>query len=502
MTSSIVIPGYNPANRVPGFFFALDNSRANTATATRRVLLIGQSIQKEKAQSSGFPQSVLATSISDAASAYGQGSQIVRMLQAYRAIDPQGEAWILAVPDASGAQAATGTIKIQGTASNAGTLPIYIGDSVVPVGVSLNDTASVIANNLLAAIGQNKNLPVSASVDAASQDGSVTVHFTALNSGLCGNDIALNVALLGTANGESIPNGIEITISKMSGGTQNPILDNVLIGAGSRTYDLIGQPWTDETSLSAFEQWLNNISGRWMPQKQLYGQVITAVAGTFGQVLALPIKNDPHMSIMPISDSPTDPIKWIGYLVAQASVSMKENPALPIKDLVIPALPPSSLGVFDDLTEKNQLLYSGLSTFKVGDDGSVLIERIITNYTKNADGSPDNSYLDIERLLTAQVCLQDLRDYLSSLFSRVILLQNGSKIPVGVPATTPDIIKSYIVARYSYQCDQCWAQNLEDFEDGLVVEYAGEGVVRTELPYQFADQLWVIAGNCQFIAAS
>ena len=45
------------------------------------------------------------------------------------------------------------------------------------------------------------------------------------------------------------------------------------------------------------------------------------------------------------------------------------------------------------LTERNSLLYAGMSTFTVDDDGTVRLEGVITTYQKNAFGAPDNSYL-------------------------------------------------------------------------------------------------------------
>ncbi len=37
-----------------------------------------------------------------------------------------------------------------------------------------------------------------------------------------------------------------------------------------------------------------------------------------------------------------------------------------------------------ELTERNNLLYSGISTYTVGDDGTVMIENLITTYQKTA----------------------------------------------------------------------------------------------------------------------
>jgi phage tail sheath gpL-like len=51
-----------------------------------------------------------------------------------------------------------------------------------------------------------------------------------------------------------------------------------------------------------------------------------------------------------------------------------------------------------ELTERNNLLYSGISTYTVGDDGTVMIENLITTYQKNSYGDEDDSYLQVETL--------------------------------------------------------------------------------------------------------
>jgi phage tail sheath gpL-like len=49
-----------------------------------------------------------------------------------------------------------------------------------------------------------------------------------------------------------------------------------------------------------------------------------------------------------------------------------------------------------ELTERNNLLYSGISTYTVADDGTVNVENIITTYQKNSYGDEDDSYLQVE----------------------------------------------------------------------------------------------------------
>lgn len=491
MPSNITVPGFDPSIRVPGVYFALDNSRANTAAGARRVLIIGQ---KTAAGTGTSGQAVRDVGLASATSLFGAGSQIVRTLSAYRALDSLGEVWLLGIDDPAGS-AATGAFAITGQAAASGVLPLYVNDTLVSVAVATGDSAATVAANAVAAIQQKSGLPVSSSV----QGGTITL--TALNKGLVGNQIYLGCAVLGQAGGQSVPSGLSVTTTQPTGGAGTPDLASIFAAQGQRSYDLILHPYTDTGSLQAFRDWLDNLTGRWSPTQQLYGQAITAVRGTYGQLTAMPLKNDPHQSVIPVSDSPSSPVSWIGWVGARIATSMRINPALPVTQLTIPALPPTEAGTFT-FEQRNSLLYDGISTFVVADDGTVSLERIVTTYRTDNAGNPDNSYLDIERLLTAQVCLQDLGTFLFEQCGGSIILQNGNRIPAGVRAMTPDLIKRTVISRYRTQCDNLWCQNPDDFAAAVVVEYAGEGKVRMLLPYQFADQLWAIAGNCQFLAAA
>ncbi|MEZ7137230.1 phage tail sheath subtilisin-like domain-containing protein [Komagataeibacter sp. SM21] len=493
MSGSITVPNYPDTNRVPGFYFALDNSKANTATQVRRVLIVGQMLATGSA-TAGTPS--LSAGPSDAIAKYGAGSQCARMVQAYRQVDTVNELWVLPLADEADGVAATGKILLAGTASASGTLWLYIGDSLVSVAVTAADTAATIAENVVTAAASVSNLPVSLAEDATTAG---QINVTALNKGEVGNTILLGLNLLGTAGAQATPAGITVTLTQMAAGAQNPsTLASALSGIGDRVYDLIPHPYMDATSLTALKTTLNDVDGRWCPLEQLYGQAITAYRGTYGDATGLTIlPNDQHQTVMPISDSPSDVCQWAAWIAARTALSMLSNPALPITGLSIPAMPPTDAGRFIR-DQRNSLLYDGLSTFTVSDSGTVMIERLTTTYRTNASGQADNSYLDIETLLTAQVCLQDLRSYLAACVGGYILVADGSKIPAGAQATTAALIGKLAAARYQWQSTQMWVQNPDEFAAAIVATNEGGGVVKLLLPYQLANQLWVIAGDCQF----
>ncbi|WP_130732374.1 phage tail sheath subtilisin-like domain-containing protein [Komagataeibacter xylinus] len=493
MSGSITVPGYPTNNRVPGFYFALDNSKANTASYARRVLIVAQTTTG--AALAGTAR--LSAGITDAEGLYGVGSQAAIMVAQYFAIDPLGEVWVLPLADDAASVAAKGTIAITGPASASGTLCLYVGDQLIPTLVTAGDTAATIAENVVTAAQAVTGLPVTLAVDATTAG---QINVTALNKGLCGNDILLGVNLLGTAGGQSLPTGVAVTLGQMAGGTQNPTtLAMALAGLGDRVYDLFIHPYTDTASLTAFKNVFNNTDGRWAPMEQLYGHGITAYRGTYGEATAFgQTQNDPHTTIMPISDSPSSPMVWAAQIGAQVAASVRINPALPVTGVALTVMPPTDAGRFT-LPQRNSLLWDGMSTFTVDDSGTVNIERLLTTYQENADGVPDNSYLDIETLMTAMICLQDMRIFLASMFGGFILVADGTKIPAGAKATTAQLIGKACAARYRWQCTQFWAQNAATFAANLQAQNQGGGQVFLLMPYDFANQLWVIAGNCQFV---
>lgn len=490
MSGSITVPGYSSSNRVPGFYLALDNTGANTASAARRILLVGQMLPTGSGTAGA---AAISGGVSDAIAKYGEGSQCHIMVRDYRTIDSTGEVWVLPLQDDAAAQAATGSFSLTGTATSSGTLPLYIADQLVAVGISVGDTAATVATNAVTAAKAVTGLPVSVSAAA----GVITV--TALNKGLAGNGIQLGVAVLGTAGGQSVPSGLSVAVAQLSGGTQNPTgLATALAALGTRVYDLVGHPYTDTASLTAFKDLFDNSIGRWAPMEQLYGHHITALRGTYGEATTFGLaQNDPHGTVMPISDSPSSPMSWAAQLTAVTAVSMRENPALPVRGLALTVMPPTDAGRFA-FDERNSFLHDGLATFTVDDSGTVLTERLVTTYQENASGVPDDSYLDIETLLTAQVCMQDMRTYLASLYGRYILVADGSKIPAGVKATTAQLISASAVARYRWQATQLWVQNPDIFSSKIVYQNAGGGQVMLQLPYDFANQLWVLAADIRF----
>jgi len=447
--------------RLPGSFFELDNSQANTAQSNQRALIIGQ-ITAAGIATPNVP--LISGGVGDANIQAGANSILANMVAAYRLNDTFGEVWYLPVADAGGGTAATGSIAFTSAPTAAGVIALYIAGTVVDVPVTAAQATTSIATAVAAAINAIPSMMVTASVSTS------TVTLTMDNKGLCGNEIDIRLNYYGTAGGESTPTGLAYTITAMSGGATNPTLTTALGNLGNMTFDFIVSPYTDSASLLAMQALLNDSTGRWSWQQQLYGHAFYAYAGTFASQTTLGLtQNNQHQTILGFYNSPTPSWMWAAALAAQAAVSVRADPGIPLQYLPLAGvLPPPVQSQFLP-SQRETLLYDGISTFTVAQGGVVQTENIITTYQLNAQGAPDDSYLEIETMFQLMLEIRTLNAMLSSKYARCKLADNGSRPPAGSGLVTPNIIASDIIALYQEREAGGFVQNSDAFAAALVV---------------------------------
>jgi len=482
-----------PANlRLPGAFFELDNSQANTAQANQRALIIGQ-ITSAGIATPNVP--IISGGVGDAATQGGANSMLASMVSTYRLNDSFGEVWYLPLADAAGATAATGSIAFTSAPTNNGTISLYIAGLVVTVPVTAAQATSAIATAVAAAINAIPTMPVTASATTS------TVTLTAVNKGLCGNEIDIRFNYYGTAGGEATPAGLAYTITAMSGGATNPTLTTALGNLGNKTFDFIANPYTDTASLDAVKQLLNDQTGRWSWTQQLYGHSFGAYAGTFASQTTLGLtRNNQHETILGFYDSPTPSWLWASALCGQTAVSVRADPGVPLQYMPL-------LGVMAPPTEseflsnqRETLLYDGISTFTVEQDGTVQTENIITTYQENAQGVTDDSYLEVETMYQLVLEIRTFLAMLTSKYARSKLADNGSKPAAGSNLVTPNTIAADIRALYGERADAGFVQNVAEFNSALVVQRNTVNSNRVDmlLPIVPVNQMRTFASLVQF----
>jgi phage tail sheath gpL-like len=492
---TISFPNIPQNVRVPLFYADIDPRNANTGQQTQRALIVGQ-ITASGTGAPGVPQ--ICQGVSDAKTVGGQGSMLALMTAAYRARDPFGEVWYLPLADDAAAVAAAGSLNFTAQATSAGTLALYIAGQRLPMAVSASQTPAQLATALAAAVNAATDLPVTAAVDGTTTS---KVNFMAKNKGQAGNDIDLRINYRGAAGGESTPTGMTVSIVAMTGGATNPALATALAALGDTTYDFIAFPYTDSTSLDAMKSFLSTATGRWSWSQQDYGHAYGAYRGTLASCQTLgAARNDEHMTIMGFNDSPSPNWIWAADLAAAVAVSCRADPAQPLQTVSLATvLAPPKQSQFA-LTDRNTLLYTGISTFTVADDGTVAIENLITTYQKNSFGQADDSYLEVETMNTLAFVLRQLKSVVTTKYSRVKLAANGTRLTAGNNVVTPNTIRADLIAQYQALEEAGYVQGSAQFAQGLVVEQNASNPSRVDVLYPavLIDQLRIFALLMQF----
>lgn len=481
--------------RVPLFYAEVNNSRANTGQQTQRALIIGQIT----ATGTAVPNvPIISQGAADAITQGGSGSQLALMTAAYLQNDSFGEVWYLPLADAPGAVAAAGSIDFTAPPTYSGVLSLYIAGQLVAFPVTAAETAASIATGLVAAINAIPSLPVTAAVDSVTTS---QVDITAKNKGLAGNDIDIRVNYRGAAAGEVTPVGLTYTIVPMTAGATNPTLTTALANLQEMPFDFIVCPYTDATSLAAVTALLNDQTGRWSWATQVYGHCFTALRGTFSALgTAGNALNDQHTSMMGFNDSPTPNWQWAAAFAGAAAVSLRADPGLPLQTLALAGVLAPPLASRFNLSERNTLLYDGISTFTVAQDGTVAIENAITTYQKNGFGQPDNSYLEVETMFLLMYVLRDMAALVTSKYSRVKLAADGTRFAPGAGIVTPSMIRADLIAEFLTLEFNGYVQNSAAFAQALIVQQNSTNPNRVDVlwPGTLIDQLRIFAVLAQF----
>lgn len=480
---------YDVSNRVPGVYVEMDNSNANSATQLQNSLLFGQISDT----GTGVPNvPVLVESQSQVMQLCGRGSMLANMAVRYLSRDVFGPLYIIPIVDNPSAVSATGSIAVTGPATAAGTINCYIGGIITQCAVASGDAATAIATNLADAINANLDLGVTAVATAAN------IALTVLAKGDCGNQMDVRFDYYGTAGGEYGIAGVGFAVTGMAGGGTNPDIADGLANLSDQTFDFICTPYTDTTNLNTLQDFLDDQAGRWSWEQMLYGGAFAAYEGTLGACTTFGTgRNDQHMSVMAYNDSPDPPWIWAAEMMALAASSLRVDPGLPLQYIATTLKPPPVQSRWD-IGERNTLLYDGMSTFRVNDAGQVIMERMCTTYQKNAAGAADNSYLDVETMYGLMFVARDLTNFLLTRYARKKLVSDGTPLAPGSNCVNSLMIKASTIQEYRVLQINGYVQNADIFASNIIVENAGNGLVKILAPVDLVNQLRQIAILLQF----
>jgi phage tail sheath gpL-like len=474
---------------VPGVYVTLDNSLANTALGgSFKTVIIGQKIAAGTATAETLVQ---VFSDADAKEKFGVGSVLANMFSNWFANNAFNEVYAIALADAGGAVANQTDATITGTATASGSIALYINGTRYQYAVATGDTNAAIATGIAALV----NLDVDISVIAVGNAG--VAEFTGKNGGLLSDQVDIRV---NQNEGEALPAGITIDIAESQAGATDPDITDAIAALPDELFNLLVNPYTDATSLTALTTELDR---RWGNTVQIDGHAIQAFKGTSSTVATKgDTLNSEHLTMMDAGKLTMEPeYFWAAVTGGQMAGSASVDPARPFRSLEMAGVTGDDPTDRRSFTESNTILLSGTSTHLVGNDGTARIERLVTTYKTNGVGAEDTSYQNTNTMFNLSFLRQSFITRMLSRFPRHKLAEDGTVFGSGQAIATPAVVKGEIIQLYREWITLGLVQDLDTFSDSLSVEIDSVNRSRVNVTMQpeLVGQFYQIDNTLQFI---
>ncbi len=207
---------------------------------------------------------------------------------------------------------------------------------------------------------------------------------------------------------------------------------------------------------------------RWGQEVQLDGHLFLASSADHSALKKQSTKMlDLNVSLIPCPVADKSHI-WAATFAATNTV-YAVTPSRPYQTLKVKGI--SYVGQGPNLEQRNDLLKSGVSTWKVSGD-SIHIDRLVTTYSKDA------SYRDLNTKQTLSYIRYDFNRSIAAMFPRHMLAKDNYAYQG--PVITPTVAKAFAISRY-----RKWqANNLVQDPDGSFAKK-----VRVEVDEKQGDKL-------------
>ena len=412
--------------RKPGDYFEFNTSLAvRTLPGINWQLLI--IAQRLAAGSVAAKVPVQVFSEADAEAYFGIGSLAHLMVRAAIKANPYLNLTVVALDDAVASVKATGTVTIANNAASTGVLALYIANDEVDIVVNTGDTPTVIAANIVAAIANMPQLPVTAAAAAG------VVTLTAKNGGTVGNQIGLGYLLNNVT-------ATTVAIVQMVNGATDPTLQDALDAVFPQQFDIVVTPFNDQANLTTVKTQLEFVSNA-IEQRPGIGVYATNGALAAATTLAGEVNDGRVYPFLLRFTAGTTQRTSAAYEIAAAygaEIATEPDPARPLNTLPLTGIAVPAIADRLSRAEQEACLANGVTPGEVGPGEVVQIVRAISSYTLNPAGVPDISLLDITTIRTLDYVRAAIRTRIALRFPREKL---STKTPPKVRSEIIDVLK-------------------------------------------------------------
>lgn len=473
---------------VPGQFQEIDNSLAGQTSDVKKVLIIGT---KSASGTAAAGKAVQVLSAAKAKILFGNGSPASIMTEAFLKKNTTEELWVLPVAEPSAGTAWKKPFTFAASSVDAGSVTVTINGSEVAAAVTAGMSAAQIAAAVVACINGVDNCPVEAEVDG---ENTAVVNVASKVKGSNGNFNTVSVVSGST--------GLTVTEGSATEGAGVPTISDLLSALGAVRYNYMVSEFADSISLSAIAAELKD---RYSAIRQIGGRCFVSLAGELGDVSTVGTilyqaesVNSPHIILIPRGKSAQLPCVWSAVWCAKVCRRLADDPAANTTDIELDDLTADEFS----FTERQKLLESGVSTFRLDSTGIVLVERVVTSYTENTDGERDTSYLDMQVVETVDAVRTYINAEARKRFKTWKLASTEENFGSGAKVMTPGVWRSFLAELYQnvFIKGKQWCQDFESYKNSVVVEIKSGSKTRLEYSHQpiLIGQFYIGAGLNQF----
>ncbi|MDR1239271.1 MAG: phage tail sheath protein [Treponema sp.] len=476
-----------PANLlVPGQYEEIDNSLAGAQGDIKKVLIMAYKTASAPAPA-GKPVQVLTAS--KAAELCGYGSPAAVMAGAFLDINKTEECWILPVAEPEGGTKWRKSFTVTASAAGEGAVSITVNGATLAAAVGAGATAGEIAAAIVARINSETNLPV----EAAADEGVVTV--SSLVKGTWGNQ---NTVSLSTA-----VSGITIIPGAVTAGTGVGNLALLFPSLGGVRYHYFLSDFDDPANIAALDA---ETESRYSALRQIGGRAFIALSGQVGSateegslIAQAETVNSPHIVLIPRLENAQLPGEWAARFAAPAIRRLADDPAANTYDIQVDGLTADAELDFDT---RQKLLEAGIATWRLDPVGKVLIERLVTSYTENSDGGRDTSYLDVQVTETVDAVRTYINAEAKKRYKTWKLAATEENFGAGSRVMTPGVFRSFLADLYLsvFIQEKQWCQDFEAYKASILVEIMAGSKTRLQYQHQpvLIGQFLIGSGLLQF----
>jgi phage tail sheath gpL-like len=453
---------------LPFVGFDIDSSKATGGRGVMpfKALIIGQ-----RTSDGTLAEAVLEQvfSAADVETRAGRTSMAAAMGRKWFKQTTNVETFLILLDDHTSATDATRAITITGPATADGSISFYFNGTRVTISVSDEDTATDIGDALVAELANYNYLGFA----AANVTGVVTC--TAANGGVAASE-SLGDMRFNIDPNESLPTGVGVSIAATTPGTNDPDLQDAIDVFGDNKFNTIVNPYADDTNLDLLETYLETQFGAMYMKDGLCYQ---AMRGTVTELTTFSTganRNCPHAVLIDCENRQAATYELASAYAGAVAYSAQNDAGEPLHYIKLNDIRPNLSSERWTGAERNTLARNGVATIK--DEVGVQTEATVTMYRLNSAGAADTAYQYQNTLYMLGYARWDIVNTINSKYPRARLASSSAGMRAGIKVMTPAIMRLEMMAWFNKQNFEGNFENVEQFQDDIVVEIDANNVNR------------------------